>query len=90
VRLGDMTTEAVDCTFDTQPACRAVLRSLIWNIPAGIVNAANSSLDHASGLAGAIVKKGSQKIQSESDEWVAKHGRLEEGGVAVTSGGYVF
>jgi len=52
-----------------------------------IVNAANSSLDHASGLAGAIVKKGGDIVQTESDVYVAKNGRLEEGGVAVTSAG---
>jgi len=52
-----------------------------------IVNAANSSLDHASGLAGAIIKKGGMIIQNESDLYVAKHGRIEEGGVAVTSAG---
>jgi len=52
-----------------------------------IVNAANSSLDHASGLAGAIVKKGGNSIQDESDIYISKHGRIEEGGIAVTKGG---
>jgi len=52
-----------------------------------IVNAANASLDHASGLAGAIVKKGGVVIQNESDVYIAKNGKLEEGGVAVTSAG---
>jgi len=52
-----------------------------------IVNAANSSLDHASGLAGAIVKKGGKSIQDESDYYVASKGRLEEGGIAVTKAG---
>jgi len=52
-----------------------------------IVNAANSSLDHASGLAGAIIKKGGEIIQNESDLWVAKNGKVEEGGVVVTGAG---
>jgi len=52
-----------------------------------IVNAANTSLDHASGLAGAIIKKGGEIIQYESDMYVAKHGKLEVGGVAVTTAG---
>jgi len=52
-----------------------------------IVNAANSSLDHASGLAGAIIKKGGKVIQEESDLYIRKHGRLEEGAVVVTSAG---
>jgi len=60
-----------------------------------IVNAANSSLDHASGLAGAIIKKGGKVIQDESDLYVAKKGKVDEGGVVVTSAGklpckYVF
>lgn len=69
----------------------------------GIVNAANSSLDHASGLAGAITKKGyvldlfcsitligfirGPRIQAESDAYIAKNGRLEDGDVAVTTAG---
>jgi len=60
-----------------------------------IVNAANSSLDHASGLAGAIIKKGGKVIQDESDLYVAKNGKVDEGCVVVTSAGklpckYVF
>jgi len=52
-----------------------------------IVNAANSSLDHASGLAGAIIKKGGDIIQQESDVYVSKNGKIEEGGVVVTGAG---
>jgi len=52
-----------------------------------IVNAANDSLIHASGLAGAIVKKGGDIIKDESKKYVKEHGRLEEGQVATTSAG---
>jgi len=52
-----------------------------------IVNAANSSLDHISGLAGAIVKKGGDIIQIESDKYVKEHGRVDDGMVVVTSAG---
>jgi len=52
-----------------------------------IVNAANASLDHASGLAGAIVKKGGGIIQEESDLYIAKNGKVEEGGIVVTGAG---
>src|SRR4051812_19230586 len=44
-----------------------------------IVNAANSSSQHASGLAGAIIKKSGEIIQDESLIHVAEHGKLDEG-----------
>eukprot|EP01128_Nolandella_sp_AFSM9_P012270 TRINITY_DN9108_c0_g1_i1.p1 TRINITY_DN9108_c0_g1~~TRINITY_DN9108_c0_g1_i1.p1 ORF type:complete len:326 (-),score=64.13 TRINITY_DN9108_c0_g1_i1:1005-1982(-) len=46
-----------------------------------IVNPANDRLDHASGVAGAIRKKGGPIIQHESDEYIAIHGRLNIGDV---------
>jgi O-acetyl-ADP-ribose deacetylase (regulator of RNase III) len=49
----------------------------------GIVNAANEQLKHGGGVARAIVKKGGQIIQEESD----KIGKVEVGNVAVTSAG---
>jgi len=52
-----------------------------------IVNAANSQLQHISGLAGAILKKGGDIIQIESDTYVDKYGPVDEGFVAVTSSG---
>jgi len=52
-----------------------------------IVNAANDSLIHASGLAGAIVKKGGDVIKEESKKYVKEKGRLDEGQVATTSAG---
>ena len=52
-----------------------------------IVNAANSYLDHAAGLAGAIVRNGGAIIQQESDAIVRRKGRLDTGAVEVTSAG---
>ncbi len=46
-----------------------------------------SSLDHASGLAGALVKAGGQAIQQESWALVKKEGKVLEGNVAVTGPG---
>lgn len=48
-----------------------------------IVNAANSYLKHGGGVAGAIVKKGGQIIQEESD----KIGYLPTGFAAITTAG---
>ena len=48
-----------------------------------IVNAANSRLQHGGGVAGAIVRKGGQVIQEESDAI----GGLPVGGAAMTSAG---
>lgn len=52
-----------------------------------IVNAANSWLKHGGGVALAIVRRGGQVIQRESDEYVARHGPVPVGGVAVTGAG---
>jgi O-acetyl-ADP-ribose deacetylase (regulator of RNase III) len=48
-----------------------------------IVNAANSHLQHGGGVAGAIVRKGGQVIQDESN----KIGYVPVGGAAITTGG---
>lgn len=48
-----------------------------------IVNAANSRLQHGGGVAGAIVRKGGQVIQRESD----RIGFVPTGNAAVTSAG---
>jgi O-acetyl-ADP-ribose deacetylase (regulator of RNase III) len=48
-----------------------------------IVNAANSRLQHGGGVAAAIVRKGGQVIQEESD----KIGYVPVGGAAITTGG---
>jgi len=62
-----------------------------------IVNAANKRLQHAGALAGAIVRKGGQVIQVESNQWLEKNGQddpsggdfkiLPQSGVCCTSAG---
>ena len=52
-----------------------------------IVNAANERLAHGGGVAGAIVRRGGREIQQQSNEWVAKHGPVPTGTVAITAGG---
>jgi O-acetyl-ADP-ribose deacetylase (regulator of RNase III) len=52
-----------------------------------IVNAANEHLQHSAGVAGAILRRGGQVIQQESDAWVRKHGKVSHSQPAWTSGG---
>lgn len=49
----------------------------------GIVNAANSHLQHGGGVAGAIVRRGGDVIQKESD----RIGYVPVGNAAITTGG---
>jgi len=52
-----------------------------------IVNAANRFLQHGGGVALALIKRGGMIIQKESDEFIAKHGPLKKGEVAITTAG---
>lgn len=52
-----------------------------------IVNAANSRLAHGGGVAGAIVRRGGESIQDESDAWVRAHGPVTYERPAVTGAG---
>lgn len=52
-----------------------------------IVNAANEHLQHGGGVAWAIVRRGGDVIQDESDAWIAKHGLVSHSHPAWTLGG---
>lgn len=52
-----------------------------------VVNAANEFLAHGGGVAAAIVRAGGRVIQDESEAWVRRHGPLQPGDAAVTTGG---
>jgi O-acetyl-ADP-ribose deacetylase (regulator of RNase III) len=62
---------------------RLVSADLTERVVDAIVNAANSHLQHGGGVAGAIVRKGGQVIQDESD----KIGYVPVGGAAITTAG---
>ena len=52
-----------------------------------IVNAANGQLAHGGGVAGAIARKAGPPLEEESRRWVALHGPVETGSIAVTGAG---
>lgn len=52
-----------------------------------IVNAANEHLQHGGGVAWAIVRRGGDVIQQESDAWIRKHGLVPHSRPAWTSAG---
>jgi O-acetyl-ADP-ribose deacetylase (regulator of RNase III) len=52
-----------------------------------IVNAANEHLQHGGGVAWAIVRRGGDVIQEESDKWILQHGLVSHSHPAWTSGG---
>ena len=52
-----------------------------------IVNAANEHLQHGGGVAWAIVRRGGESIQRESDDWVRAHGPIPHPHPAGTSAG---
>ena len=52
-----------------------------------IVNAANRYLEHGSGVAGAIVRRGGPQVQDESSQWVREHGLVSHKEPAYTHAG---
>lgn len=52
-----------------------------------IVNAANAHLAHGGGIAAAIVRRGGEVIQRESDAWVQQHGPVTHERPAYTTSG---
>jgi O-acetyl-ADP-ribose deacetylase (regulator of RNase III) len=52
-----------------------------------IVNAANRYLEHGSGVAGTIVRRGGPQIQAESSRWVHEHGLVTHSKPAYTLAG---
>lgn len=54
-----------------------------------IVNAANAQLMHGGGVAAAIVRKGGEIIQEESNAWVQEHGAVSHAQPAYTRAGHL-
>ena len=82
-------------TLPTGQLIRVVQGDLTAETTGAIVNAANEWLSHGGGVAGAIVRRGGQRIQAESNAWVRQHGPAHTGSAAITGAGqlaaqYVF
>lgn len=54
-----------------------------------VVNAANERLQHYGGLAQALSNAGGPRIQSDSDDYIKRHGNLKTGGAVVSHPGFL-
>ena len=77
----------VDQTLPAGQTIQIVQGDLTMEATDAIVNAANEQLQHDGGVAGAIVRRGGEVIQQESDAWIHRHGPVTHPHPAWTSGG---
>lgn len=82
-----MNTVLVERSLPTGQTVQLVQGDLTAEQVDAIVNAANEHLAHGGGVAWAIVRKGGEVIQQESDEWIRTHGPVSHAHPAWTSGG---
>jgi O-acetyl-ADP-ribose deacetylase (regulator of RNase III) len=73
--------------FSSGPALQLAQGDITLEPVDAIVNAANERLQHGGGVAWAIVRRGGESIQRESDEWIAAHGAISHTRPAYTRGG---
>jgi O-acetyl-ADP-ribose deacetylase (regulator of RNase III) len=82
-----MNTLLIERTLSTSQTLQIVQGDLTTETVDAIVNAANEHLAHGGGVAWAIVRRGGEVIQQESDEWIRQHGLVSHSHPAWTSGG---
>lgn len=82
-----MNTVLIERDFSTGQTLQIVQGDITIEKVDAIVNAANEQLQHGGGVAWAVVRRGGDVIQDESDEWVKKHGLVSHSRPAWTSGG---
>jgi O-acetyl-ADP-ribose deacetylase (regulator of RNase III) len=82
-----MNTILVERTLSTGQTLQIVHGDITIEEVDAIVNAANEHLQHGGGVAWAIVRRGGDVIQQESDKWIQKHGLVSHAHPAWTSGG---
>jgi O-acetyl-ADP-ribose deacetylase (regulator of RNase III) len=82
-----MNTILVERTLSTGQSLQIVQGDITTDEVDAIVNAANEHLQHGGGVAWAIVRRGGDVIQTESDKWIQQHGLVSHAHPAWTSGG---
>ena len=76
-----------DYTFPSGQSLQIVQGDITAETVDAIVNAANTHLIHGAGVAGAIVRRGGQIVQTESGQWVREHGPVTHSEPAYTNSG---
>jgi O-acetyl-ADP-ribose deacetylase len=82
-----MNTILTQRTLSTGQSLQIVQGDITIDEVDAIVNAANEHLQHGGGVAWAIVRRGGDVIQEESDKWIKQHGPVSHAQPAWTSGG---
>ncbi len=82
-----MNTTLTERTLPTGQTLQIVKGDITTDRVDAIVNAANQYLQHGGGVAWAIVQRGGDVIQVESDKWIKQHGPVSHADPAWTSGG---
>ncbi len=82
-----MNSVLVERTLSTGQTLKIVQGDITTEEVDAVVNAANEHLQHGGGVAWAIVRRGGNVIQQESDKWIQQHGLVSHAHPAWTSGG---
>ena len=82
-----MNTILVERNLSTGQTLQIVQGDITLEEVDAIVNAANEHLQHGGGVAWAIVRRGGDAIQEESDMWIQQHGLVTHAHPAWTLGG---
>ena len=82
-----MNTILIEKKLSTGQALQIAQGDITTDEVDAIVNAANEHLQHGGGVAWAIVRRGGDVIQEESDKWIQQHGLVSHTHPAWTSGG---
>ena len=82
-----MNSILIERTLSTGQTLQIVQGDITTEEVDAIVNAANEHLQHGGGVAWAIVRRGGDVIQQESDKWTQQHGLVSHAHPAWTSGG---